>query len=223
MPNSRAGIPAPGASDGETKSVHVQEPAAVSRKSALSRHANSLVEPELPLRAYFLSVGGALLLLLLAADWVLPAPLPSRLTDSHSALPPIRIHTELKGPEAVIIDTIGFGLLPMPPEHDIAVAPSQLLEPEVANAAVIISDSSPAPTTDLRLRESLARLQSPVHDQASKATRPRDVAARQRTLAQARPGKRRRSARHPGFETSRGGCVSLSREHGPCRYALVPN
>ena len=47
--------------------------------------------------------------------------------DSHSALPPIRIHTELKGPEAVIIDTSGFGLLPMPPEHDIAVAPSQLL------------------------------------------------------------------------------------------------
>ncbi|BBO10814.1 hypothetical protein TM102_22840 [Bradyrhizobium sp. TM102] len=52
------------------------------------------------MRAYFLSVGGALLLLLLAADWVLPAPLPSRLTDSHSALPPIRIHTELRGPVA---------------------------------------------------------------------------------------------------------------------------
>lgn len=40
----------------------------MSRKSVLSRQA-SLVEPELPLRAYFLSVGAALLVLLLAADW----------------------------------------------------------------------------------------------------------------------------------------------------------
>jgi len=195
----------------------------VSRKSVLSRHANSLVEPELPLRAYFLSVGGALLLLLLAADWVLPAPLPSRLTDSHSVLPPIRIHTELKGPEAVIIDTGGFGLLPMPPEHDIAVASPQLLEPEVANAAMGVGDSSPAPTTDLRLRESLARLESHVHDQANRATRPRDVAARQRKLAQARPRKMRRSAQHPGFDTSFGGCISLSRERGHCSGAPVPN
>ncbi|MGM4870711.1 hypothetical protein AB7645_05740 [Bradyrhizobium sp. 956_D2_N1_5] len=163
------------------------------------------------MRAYFLSVGGALLLLLLAADWVLPAPLPSRLTDSHSALPPIRIHTELKGPEAVIIDTSGFGLLPMPPEHDIAVAPSQLLEPEVANAAMGVGDSSQAPTTDLRLRESLARLQSPVHVQASGATRPRDVAARQRKLAQAPPRRLRRSAQHPSFDTSFGGCIPFSR------------
>jgi hypothetical protein len=100
MPNARAGIRAPGASNNETESFHVQEPDAVSRKSVLSRRASSLVEPELPMRAYFLSVGGALLLLLLAADWVQPAPLPSRLTDSHSALPPIRIHSELKGPEA---------------------------------------------------------------------------------------------------------------------------
>lgn len=82
----------------------------------LSRQA-SLVEAELPLRAYFLSVGAALLLLLLAADWVLPAPLPNRLTDSHSALPPIRIHTELKGPEAVIIDTGRFDPVPVPPER----------------------------------------------------------------------------------------------------------
>jgi len=176
----------------------------------LSR-ARAVVEPELPLRAYFLSVGGALLLLLLAADWVLPAPSPSRLTDSHSALPPIRIHTELKGPEAVIIDTSGFGLLPMPPEHDIAVAPSQLLEPEVANAAMGVGDSSQAPTTDLRLRESLARLQSPVHVQASGATRPRDVAARQRKLAQAPPRRLRRSAQHPSFDTSFGGCIPFSR------------
>jgi hypothetical protein len=194
----------------------------VSRKSLLSRHA-SLVEPELPLRAYFLFVGAALLLLLLAADWVLPAPLPNQLIDSHSALPPIRIHTELKGPEAVIIDTGRFGPVPMPPEHDIGMAPSQLAEPEFATAAVSVSDSSPAPTADLLFRESLARLQSPVHDQASEATRSRDVAARQRKLARTHPGKRRRPTRHPGFEAGLGSCDPSSRVHGPCRYALMPN
>ncbi len=223
MPNSRASIRAPGESDNETESFHVQEPGAVSRKSVLSRRASSLVEPGLPLRAYFLSVGGALLLLLLAADWVLPAPLSSRLTESHSALPPIRIHSELKGPEAVVIDTSRFGLLPMLPENESAAAPSQLPGSEIADAAVRVSDSSPAPTTDTHLRESLAQLQPAVHDQAGRGRRPRDVTARQRKLTQARPEKRRRSARHPGFETSLGGCVSFRREHGPCRYALVPN
>lgn len=194
----------------------------MSRKSVLSKQA-SVVEPELPLRAYFLSVGAALLLLLLAADWALPAPLPNRLIDQHSALPQIRIHSELKGPEAVIIDTGRFGAVPMPPEHDIGMAPSQLAGPEVATAAASVRDGSPAPTADLRFRESLAQLQSPVRDQASEATRSRDVAARQRTLAQAHAGKRRRPTRHPGFEAGLGGRDSSSCVQGPCRYALMPN
>jgi hypothetical protein len=67
--------------------------------------------------------------------WVQLAPLPSRLTDSHSALPPIRIHSELKGPEAVVIDTSGFGLLPMLPEDESAAAPSQLPSSDVADVA----------------------------------------------------------------------------------------
>lgn len=192
----------------------------MSRKSVLSTRAGGSVESEIPLRGYLLSVGGALLLLLLAADWVLPAPLPSRLTEAHSALPPIRILSELKGPEAVVIDTSRFGLLPMLPENESAAAPSQLTGSEIADAA---GDSSPAPTTDTHLRESLAQLQPAVHDQADRGRRPRDVTARQPKLAQARSGKRRRSARHPGFETSLGGCVSLRREHAPCRYAVVPN
>lgn len=86
----------------------------MSGKSVLSVRAGGSVESEIPLRGYLLSVGGALLLLLLAADWVLPAPLPSRLMESHSALPPIRIHSELRGPEAVVIDTNRPVLMPMP-------------------------------------------------------------------------------------------------------------
>lgn len=175
----------------------------------LSRHANSLVEPELPLRAYFLSVGSALLVLLLAADWVLPATLPSRLTDSHSALPPIRIHSELHGPEAVVIDTSGFEFRPAPTEHDIAEAPLPQPETEVAGAATDVGDNSPAATADLRLRESLAQLQPTVHDQAGRGGRSHQITSRASKLAQAQTRKLRRSARHAAFQVS--------------RYALVPN
>lgn len=95
----------------------------------LSRNANSLVEPELPLRGYFLSVGSALFLLLLAADWVLPEPLPSRLRDSQSALPPIRIHSEMKKQDAVIFDTSGFGLRATTTVLDVAEAISRRPKP----------------------------------------------------------------------------------------------
>ncbi|MHC2538783.1 hypothetical protein [Bradyrhizobium diazoefficiens] len=179
----------------------------MSRKSVLSRRASAAVEPELPLRAYFLSAGGALLLLLLAADWVLPAPSPSRLTEQHSALPPIRIHSERRGPEAAVIDTSGFGLRPAPAEHDIAQAPPQLPETEVGGAVVRDDDGNPA-AADLRVRESLAQLQPAVHDQAGRGS-PHRIAARRHKLAPARPRKLWRSARHPGFPIS--------------RYAFVPN
>ncbi|WP_152620962.1 hypothetical protein [Bradyrhizobium japonicum] len=104
-------------------------------------------------------------MLLLATDWFLPAPPPSRVTDSHSALPPIRIRSQLKGPEAVVIDTRGPGLRPRLAEQDIAEAPSQPPETEVADAKV----RSPAPPADLRLRESRAQLQ--FADQAGEAGR----------------------------------------------------
>ncbi|MDE5445741.1 hypothetical protein GWG65_30895 [Bradyrhizobium sp. CSA207] len=181
----------------------------MSRKSVLSRYANSLVEPELPLRAYFLSVGGALLLLLLAADWVLPAPLPSRLTDSRSAQPPIRIHSDLKGPEAIVFDTRGFEYHPAPTGRDSAEAPSQRPETDVADAVTDVGDGRPAAATDLRLRESLAQLQPAVQEQAGRGGRLRQITARRSKLVQTRPGKFRRSARHPGFQIS--------------RYAFVPN
>jgi hypothetical protein len=85
------------------------------------RRSGILDEPELPVRAYFLWVGSALTLLLLAADWALPAPLPSRVSASHSTLPPIRIHTEMKVPDGVVMDTSGFGLRTARAEDDIIV------------------------------------------------------------------------------------------------------
>ena len=92
----------------------------------MSMRARGSVDTQIPLRDYFLWVGGALLVLLFAANSLLPAPLPSKLIESHSTLPPIRITSDLKGPEAVVIDTSQPGFLPMLPDKEIAAAPSPL-------------------------------------------------------------------------------------------------
>jgi hypothetical protein len=59
----------------------------------------------MPLLRYFLFVGGSLIALLFVVNVAFPtAPLPENLT-SGSDLPPIRIHSERKLPERVVIDT----------------------------------------------------------------------------------------------------------------------
>ena len=65
-------------------------------------YADQLASPGLPLRRYFLFVGGGLLALLFVAG-LLPTPMKRNGTDYN--LPPIRIHSELKGPPSVFIDT----------------------------------------------------------------------------------------------------------------------
>ena len=76
----------------------------MSRKSLFSMHSRGSVDSEIPLRGYFLSVGGALVALLGAAGWLMPGPPPSGRIDRDFE-PVIRIHSELKGPELVVIDT----------------------------------------------------------------------------------------------------------------------
>jgi hypothetical protein len=198
----------------------VREPDAVSRKSVLLRRASSLVGPTLPLRAYFLSVGGALLLLLFAADWVLPAPLPGRLTDAHAALPPIRIHSELKGPDAIVIDTSRFEPVPMLPDNGWAAGPPEPQGSEIRDT-VDISERSPAPATNTHLRDSLAQLRPAV----SRSTRPKHHTTREHaTASQARlVWTSRRSAVHPDFKSRRSGGPSLSREPSPCRCGIASN
>jgi hypothetical protein len=59
----------------------------------------------MPLLRYFIYVGGALLTLLLVSNAVLPqVPLPGTLT-SGSDLPTVRIHSERKLPDKVVLDT----------------------------------------------------------------------------------------------------------------------
>jgi hypothetical protein len=65
----------------------------------------------MPLRQYFMWVGGFLLLGLFAADWCLPAPV----VHARSAIPPqervnLRIHSDQKWPERVVFDTTGSRL-----------------------------------------------------------------------------------------------------------------
>ncbi len=179
----------------------------MSRKSVLSMRAGGSVESEIPLLGYVLSVGGALLLLLFAADWVLPALLPSRLMESHSAIPPIRIHSELKAPEAVVIDTNRPVLTPMPQDQENVAAPWQLQSSDVADAAqqpgsppIGVSRNSPTTSTTSRFHESLAQLGPAVADQAGPSRRRGEVTSEpQRRYAHMRSGKRRRS---PGIRTS---------------------
>ena len=72
------------------------------RAWALRAHART--EAQMPLQQYVLVVGGALLVLLFATDWVFPRPRGEH-ERSEVRLPAIRIHSDRKGPEAVVFDT----------------------------------------------------------------------------------------------------------------------
>jgi hypothetical protein len=159
-----------------------------------------------------------------------PRPPPSKLIESHSTLPPIRITSALKGPEAVVIDTSQRGFPPMLPDKEIAATPSPPLSSDVADAArqppaslseqADANDGSPAIST--HVRETLAQLGPDVSDQAGASRSQFGLASKsQRNLAQTRSEKRRRSARHPSFGTTLKWCDSLSRGQGSCRYAIM--
>jgi len=68
-----------------------------------SIHQHGLINVEIPLRRYFLLVGGALLVALFAVDAITPRQPAFESGNPGPRLPRIRIHSELKGPEAVVI------------------------------------------------------------------------------------------------------------------------
>jgi hypothetical protein len=187
--------------------------------------ARGSFDSQIPLRGYFLWVGGALFVLLFAVDSLLPAPLPSKLIESHSTLPPIRITSDVKGPEAVVIDTSQPGFLPMLPNKEITAAPSQPLNSRVADAVrqpplslpeqADASDGSLAISSNVR--ETLAQLDPGVPDQGVSSRRRRRLASKpQRNLAQTRSEKRRQSARQPSFDTTLEWCDSPGYGQGSC-------
>jgi hypothetical protein len=104
----------------------------------------------MPLLRYFVFVGGALLTLLLSVAAVLPTePLPANL-NAAADLPVIRIHSDRKGPEAVLIDT-------SVPIHTASIVAAQAVPAVVATnpapAAQAVTDFPPK----ARIREAFAQ------------------------------------------------------------------
>jgi len=203
-PNSRRAVP------DRSEGTSARELGTVSTRSVLSMRARGSVDSRIPLRHYFLWVGGALLVLLFAADSLIPAPLPSKLIESHFARPPIRIISDRRGPEAVVIDTSQPTFRLVLPSKEIAAASSPPLGSDVADAArqppaslperADASDGNPAIST--RVRETLAQLGPGASDQAASSRRQFGLASESpRNFAQIRSEKRRRSARHRSFDT----------------------
>lgn len=93
----------------------------------------SVQEPAIPLREYFLSVGSILLALLIATDWLLPrsAPRPSHGHDH----PVVRIHSDVKGPEAVVIEGKAARLA-------VSTAPHGLAEQRTSIIPIVAADNA---------------------------------------------------------------------------------
>jgi len=134
-------------------------------------------DPGIPLRSYFLFVGGALLALLFATSWLLPLPPSDARIGSVQNLPNIRIHSALKGPEAVVIDTITPLSAQAPPvQMDIAGRDAVGLAGPPAQQAETPRQSGPHTSlASAELRDSFAQLvaapKQPVAGE-SKAYRP---------------------------------------------------
>ena len=107
-----------------------------------SIHQHGLINNEIPLRRYFLLVGGALLALLFAADAIIPRQPAIESGNSGPRLPRIRIHSEQKGPEAVVIDTGRTIIVPIPTAREEAAKTIVSPAPQLAeNVAQLVSSS----------------------------------------------------------------------------------
>jgi hypothetical protein len=104
---------------------------------------------ELPLRRYFLFVGGGLLALLFLLDAALPPPARQR-SASGPNFPVIRINSALKRPPAVVIDTSQPMIAPVIAAQD---------DSPIASAPFVMPDS--------RIRESFAQFVPPSNRQTS--------------------------------------------------------
>ena len=113
----------------------------MSRLFSRSIHQHGLSSNELPLRRYFVLAGGTLLKLLLAAGAIAPRP-PIIENSPGPHLPTIRIYSELKGPEPVVIDTSRPITTRAPTTRDDTATTVAPLRPQVAeNTVELVSPS----------------------------------------------------------------------------------
>jgi len=117
----------------------------------------------MPLLRYFFFVGGTLIALLLVANGALPiASLPENLT-SGAELPPIRIKSERKLPERVVIDT-SVALPTQAAAAPVVIARAKPQVQPAAQAAAPVTQTKaqalapPAISAKARVREAFAQL-----------------------------------------------------------------
>ncbi len=92
----------------------------MNRRSAHFVRAAQWHHAELPLKGYFMWVGTALLVLLFAANWLLPTPAPNPLISSRVTLPPIRVYSKTKALDEVETDDVSAATVSAPTESEIA-------------------------------------------------------------------------------------------------------
>jgi hypothetical protein len=114
-------------------------------RRASTLRVRARAEVQLPLQRYFLFASGALLILLFATDWVVPPPRGEHV-KSEVRLPVIRIHSERKGPEAIVFDTTQPTFV-APVEQDGAATPRAVASTETSatEAVVQLSGLMPEP------------------------------------------------------------------------------
>ncbi|CCE08411.1 exported hypothetical protein [Bradyrhizobium sp. STM 3843] len=133
----------------------------------------------MPLRSYLLWVGGALLLLLFALDGLLPQTASSEAFSASTELPPIRIRSEIKGPEAVVIDTSRAARLPTQPNDEAAASEPSSPTPgsEQLSGGVRAPDEPPtnegstSSTQGSNVHETFAQFVPPDRSKPPKASR----------------------------------------------------
>lgn len=143
----------------------------------------------MPWRGYFLWIGGVLLLLLFVADGWMPRTASNGTLIARVAFPPIRIHSDAKGPEAVVIVTAQASLPPASGTEVAAAEGSASPSPEsgdlsdqsaaastLQQTAADSSPSAPAPAA----REAFAQLvkPEPAVSRKPKTARPAPAARR---------------------------------------------
>jgi hypothetical protein len=161
----------------------------VRRSFVRSMRGHAQSEPVVPWRGYVLWVGGTLLVLFFAADAVMPPPAASRYFSATAKMPTIRIHSEVKGPEAVTIDTSGF------------------VRPELRNEQVDPSKQSASSDAAIELQASPPTLmQTEVSGNAlavAPAAAIRETFAQLAPRADMAPGKQRKRRRASHSERAR--------------------
>ena len=143
---------------------------------------HSQSESVVPWRGYVLWVGGALLVLFFAADALMPPPAASPYSSATAKMPTIRIHSEGKGPEAVVIEARGSARL------------------ELRNEQVEASEQNAFPITAIELQATPPLLEQTGASVSASAS-PR-VAGVRKAFAQLAPQAevalaKRTSRRHP--------------------------